>query len=132
MIRLLRHFARNRSGATAAEFSLVVPVFLAFVMVFFGIGFVFWANAGLRNAVGEGARVATLFPLRDDTTIINTIKSNSFGLNGMMGTPTLTTGTANGQAYVDITVTANPRFNLYFFTVSPITLTEQRRVYRPS
>jgi Flp pilus assembly protein TadG len=62
MIRVLRSVARNRSGATAAEFALTLPLFLAFVFVFFGIGAVFWANAGLRNGVGEGARVATLFP----------------------------------------------------------------------
>ncbi|WP_313669829.1 TadE/TadG family type IV pilus assembly protein [Sandarakinorhabdus sp.] len=132
MIRTLRSVARNRSGATAAEFAMTLPLFLAFVFVFFGIGAVFWANAGLRHSVGEGARMATLFPLRSNTAIANTILDNSFGLGGVMTQPTITPGTANGQNFVDITVTVNPRFNLFFIEVEPITMTETRRVYRPA
>ena len=132
MIRALRPFARNRNGATAAEFALTLPLFLAFTFVFFGIGAVFWANAGLRNGVGEGARVATLFPLRSNTQIINAIRANSFGLGNNMQTPVLTTGTANGQTFVEITATVNPQFDLFFIEVEPITLTETRRVYRPT
>lgn len=132
MIRPFRSLARSRSGATAAEFALTLPLFLAFVFVFFGIGAVFWANAGLRNGVGEGARVATLFPRRTSTQISNAIRNNSFGLASVMTTPTITAGTANGQDFVDITVTVRPRFDLFFIDVEPITLSETRRVYRPA
>ena len=132
MIRAFRQIARSRSGATAAEFALVLPLFMMFIFAFVGIGSVFWANAGLRHAVGEGARVATLFPRRDNATIISTIQNSSFGLNQLMGTPTITAGTANGQDFVDITVTVNPQFNLFFIAVEPITLTERRRAYRPA
>jgi Flp pilus assembly protein TadG len=131
MMRFLLRLARDRRGATAAEFSLVLPMFMMFVFAFFGLGAVFWANAGLRNAVGEGARVATLFPRRDNATIISTIQNSSFGLGNWMGAPSLTAGTANGQDFVDITVTVNPRFKLLFINVQPITFTERRRVYRP-
>lgn len=131
MMRALRSFLRNRSGATAAEFALVLPMFLAFVFAFFGIGSVFWANAGLRHAVGEGARVATLFPRRDNATISNVIRNSSFGLGGIMTEPTITPGTANGQDFVDITVTVNPQIDLFFIEVEPITLSETRRAYRP-
>ena len=132
MIRALRSFARSRSGATAAEFALTLPLFLAFVFVFVGIGSVFWANAGLRNGVGEGARVATLFPRRTDAQISNAIRANSFGLRSVMTTPTITSGTANGQDFVDITVTVQPHFDLFFIEVEPITMSETRRVYRPA
>lgn len=132
MIGPLRQIARNRSGAIAAEFALVLPLLMAFVFVFIGIGSVFFANAGLRHGVGEGARIATLFPRRSNATIVNAIQSNSFGLGSMMSTPVITPGTANGQDFVDIAVTVNPQFNLYFIDVQPITLTERRRVYRPT
>ncbi|WP_310475241.1 pilus assembly protein [Sandarakinorhabdus sp.] len=132
MIRTLRIFARNRSGATAAEFALTLPLFLAFVFTFFGVGSVFWANAGLRNAVGEGARVATLFPRRSNTEIQNAVSGNSFGLASVMAAPTITAGTANAQDFVDITVTVTPHFDLFFIDVEPITLSETRRVYRPA
>ena len=132
MIRALRSIARNRSGATAAEFAMTLPLFLAFVFVFFGIGAVFWANAGLRHAVGEGARMATLFPHRSNSQISTAIRANSFGLGRVMTNPMISAGTANGQNFVDITVTVNPRFNLFFIEVEPITMTETRRVYRPA
>lgn len=131
MIGSLHRIARNRSGATAAEFALTLPLFLAFVFVFFGIGAVYWANAGLRNAVGEGARVATLFPRRDNAAISNAVLAGSFGLGNAMRDPTITPGTANGQDFVDISVTVSPRFDLFFIDVEPITLTETRRAYRP-
>lgn len=41
-------------------------------------------------------------------------------------------GAANGQDFVDITVTVNPQFDLFFIEVEPITLSETRRVYRPA
>lgn len=132
MIRALRSFVRSRSGATAAEFALTLPLFLAFTFVFFGIGAVFWANAGLRNGVGEGARVATLFPRRTTAQISTAVRANSFGLGSVMTTPTITPGIANGQDFVDITVTVTPRFNLFIIEVEPITLSETRRVYRPA
>lgn len=131
MISLLTRLHRSRCGATAAEFSLVLPLFLMFVFAFFGIGSVFWANAGLLHGVGEGARVATLFPRRSATEITAAIRDSSFGVAGLMQTPSITTGTANGQDFVDISVTVNPQFDLYFIEVAPITITEQRRVYRP-
>jgi Flp pilus assembly protein TadG len=132
MIRALTALRRSRSGATAAEFAMVLPLFLMFVFAFIGIGSVFWANAGLRHAVGEGARVATLFPRRDNNAIIAAIQANSFGLAGVMTTPNISSGTANSQDFVDITVTVRPRFDLFFIEVSPITFTESRRVYRPA
>jgi|JI8StandDraft_2_1071088.scaffolds.fasta_scaffold26716_4 Flp pilus assembly protein TadG len=131
MIRAIRSLLRSRSGATAAEFSMVLPVFLMFVFAFIGIGQLFWANAGLRHAIGEGARVATLFPRRSNAQIISAIQANSFGLGNDLGTPTITAGTANGQDFVDITVTVNPGFNLFFIEVAPVSFTETRRAYRP-
>lgn len=49
-----------------------------------------------------------------------------------MTAPTITPGAANGQDFVDITVTVNPQFDLFFIEVEPITLSETRRVYRPA
>lgn len=131
MIRVIRLICRSRSGATAAEFALVLPLFLMFVLAFIGVGALFWANAGLRHGVGEGARVATLFPRRTNAEIITAIRNNAFGLGNAIGTPAITAGTANGQDFLDITVTVSPRFDLGLIDVEPVTLTERRRVYRP-
>lgn len=132
MIRALARLSRSRSGATAAEFTLVLPLFLMFVFAFIGIGSVFWANAGLTHGIGEGARVATLFPRRSNAEIVTAIQNSSFGVASIMNTPTITTGTANAQDFVEIQATVSPNFDLLFIEVEPITITERRRVYRPA
>lgn len=132
MIRALARLSRSRSGATAAEFTLVLPLFLMFVFAFIGIGSVFWANAGLTHGIGEGARVATLFPRRSNAEIQAAIQNSSFGVASIMSTPTITAGTANAQDFVEIQATVSPNFDLLFIEVEPITITERRRVYRPA
>mgnify|MGYP007031622935 FL=1 len=76
--------------------------------------------------------MATLFPRRNNTQISTAIRANSFGLGNVMTAPTITPGAANGQDFVDITVTVDPQFDLFFIEVEPITLSETRRVYRPA
>lgn len=129
---MIARLFRDRSGAVAAEFSLVLPVFLLLIFSFIGIGQLFWANAGLNHAVGEGARVATLFPRRTNAQITAAIQNNAFGIKAAdMTAPVYTTGTSNGQDWIEVTVTYNPRFFLFFKDVTPVTLRETRRAYRP-
>jgi Flp pilus assembly protein TadG len=52
----LRRFGRNRDGATAVEFALVMPVFLFFLTSIFQIGIVFVAGQVLEDATTEFAR----------------------------------------------------------------------------
>jgi Flp pilus assembly protein TadG len=132
MIRALTRLSRSRSGATAAEFTLVLPLFLMFVFAFFSIGGIYWANAGLTHGIGEGARVATLFPRRSNAEIQAAIQNNSFGVGSIMSMPTITAGTANAQDFVDIQATVSPEFDLLFIDVAPVTITERRRAYRPA
>jgi Flp pilus assembly protein TadG len=132
MIRALRLFLRDRRGASAAEFALVLPLFMMFVLGIIGFGMVFWANAGLRNAVGEGARVATLFPRRSNAEIATAVRNNAFGLGNEIGAPSILAGTANGQDFVEITATISPTLNLFLIEARPLTFTERRRVYRPA
>lgn len=131
--RLARRLSRNRRGATAAEFALTLPIWLVLIFAVLNIGRFYWARAGLHNGLGEAARVATLWPLRDQAAITAAFNDRTFGLTGSEA-PTLSyaTGTANGQNFIDITVTYNPQFYLLFVPVQPITLTYSRRAFRPS
>ncbi|WP_310498109.1 pilus assembly protein [Sandarakinorhabdus sp.] len=130
---MIRRLFRDRRGAAAAEFSLVLPVFLLLTFSFIGVGQLFWANAGINHAVGEGARVATLFPRRTNAQITTVILANTFGMKAADITgPTYVTGTTNSQDWVEITVSYNPRYFLFFKSVTPVTLRETRRAYRPA
>ena len=49
-------YCRDRSGATAIEFALIAPVFLAFVFSLFEIGFLFVRMTMVEHAVNSVAR----------------------------------------------------------------------------
>lgn len=133
MQRHLRQRLRNdRKGATAAEFALMIPIF---VMLMFGIvqvGILFFNYTSLQNAVGEGAREATLFPRRTDADIRTRITNAGFGLDpANFSTPVIVRGTDNAQDFVDITVRYQVKFNFGVATFPGVTLTQRRRAYLP-
>ncbi len=133
ILAIARRLRRDRRGATAAEFSLTLPFWIILVFAVLNTGRFYWARAGLQNGLGEAARTASLWPLRDQATIRAAFEDTMFGMVANEA-PTLSfaTGTANGQNYMDITATYNPKFYVLFYPVSPVTLTYTRRAYRPS
>jgi Flp pilus assembly protein TadG len=132
ILRLARALMRDRSGS-AAEFALTLPVWIIIIFAVLNTGRFFVARAGIQNGLGEAARVATLWPAKDQATMRAAFNAGTFGLSSSEA-PDLdfATGTANGQAYVDLTVTYDPQFFLMFIPVSPVTLTYTRRAFRPA
>ena len=121
---------RDRRGAGAVEFALLAPALLLFIIGIAQLGILFFANAGLKNAVGEGARYATLFPKPDNSLIVNRITATRFGLNpAFLTNPTVTDCTVNGRACVDIQMTYAAPLDFVFFKTPPLTLAERRRVF---
>jgi Flp pilus assembly protein TadG len=109
-----------------------VPVALLIIVAFIQMGSLFLANAGLQNALGEGARTATLWPRRDAAQIRAEINASQFGLNpDQLGDPQLVFGTEGGQDFVEITLTYTPVLNFLFFEVDAVTLAHTRRAYLP-
>jgi Flp pilus assembly protein TadG len=122
---------RDRSGVSALEFALVAPLFILLLTGIFQTGMGFYANAGLRSGVEAAARYAQIYPRPTDSQITTTLSSNTFGLNpALLSTPTLTHGTSNGQAYVDISATYNYPLNILFMPSATIALNYTRRAYQ--
>jgi hypothetical protein len=94
------------------------------------IGILYFANAGLRNAVEEGARAAGVFPRPADAVIRARMAQKRFGLKPQyLGTPVITTGQDGGADFVQITATYRVPLQFVFVKVKPVTLTKTRRVY---
>lgn len=130
MTRRLLSFWRDESGAPALEFALIAPALVMIVVGIAQLGVLFMANAGLRNAVAEGARLATIHPRPNDATIQARIAASEFGLNpANLTTPTITPGTSDNANYLDISATYSVQLDFLFYTPDPITLTETRRVF---
>ncbi len=129
-MRLLRRLRLEERGAAALEFVLIAPALIMMIVGIAQLGILYLANAGLRNAVAEGARFATIWPRPSDTAIATRITSSEFGLIAAnMDDPVITHGVDAGANYVDITVSYDVPLNFIFFTVPPVTLTESRRAY---
>ena len=129
-MRLLDRFWRDQQGASAMEFALASPVLVLILAGIAQLGILFMANAGLKNAVAEGARYATIYPRPTNTQIQGVISSRRFGLTAAnLSTPTLTPGVADGANYLDVSASYTVNLNFVFFNINGITLTETRRAF---
>ncbi|HMC92642.1 MAG TPA: TadE/TadG family type IV pilus assembly protein [Allosphingosinicella sp.] len=136
--RLFPRLRSDRRGISAVEFGLLAPVFIGLIIGIGQVGILFQAQAGLRHAVQEGARYATLYVPNStgkkmrptDAQIIAKVTSSEYGLNSANITgPSITTGTSNGATYLDITMSYSVPLNFVFYSPPAITLSETRRAF---
>jgi Flp pilus assembly protein TadG len=131
MRKMLARFWREDRGVGALEFALVLPALVVVIAGIAQLGILYMANAGLRHALAEGARYATIWPRPTDTQIRDLIVSERFGLagGGTVTTPAINHGQADGADYVEISASYTLDLNFIFFTVEDVTLTDTRRAY---
>jgi len=114
------------------EFVLVMPVFAALLMSSIQMGIVFFANAGLSNAVAEAAREATLWPRRNESELRARLQERRFGINPeQMTSPVFTYGRVGTQDFVEIRASYTLNLNFGLFTVPGVVLSESRRAWLP-
>ena len=130
MTGIWKRLRSDRKGGAAAEFAIIAPVLIGALVGLAQLGILFFANAGLSNAVAEGARYATIYPRPSNTQIQARISAQRWGLNPTyLTTPTITPGTSNGATYLDISMSYNVPLNFVFFQGPSVTLTKTRRAY---
>lgn len=124
----LRRLLHDRTGSSAIEFAVAVPVLVMLIWGMFQIGIMFQANAGMQHALGEAARYATVFPTPSDTEIQDKITSAKFGVGtGTWGTPQIITdSTAMTKT---ITVTYSQPTNFLFFEGPTLNLSADKVIY---
>jgi Flp pilus assembly protein TadG len=110
------------------EFALVAPVMIVFLVAIAQIGLLFFANAGLHNAIAEGARLATIFPRPDANAVKAKIDASEFGLNPAGLSTPVVNYVSGSPSYADIQMSYTTSINLIVYQ-TPITLVENRRVY---
>ncbi|TFI58345.1 pilus assembly protein [Sphingomonas parva] len=130
-MRLRRPF-RNERGAGAVEFALAAPVFLGMIIGVSQLGVLYFANAGVKHAVDEGARRAAIFRLETDAereaAVLATLRKAAIGTKGVL-TPAISKTSDNGLPVLDIGVSYRVPLNFIFFETPPVTLNYTRRVY---
>jgi hypothetical protein len=128
---ILRKLRKDEQGAAAIEMAFSLPILILFIYGIFQVGVVMAADAGMQHALGEGARLATLYPTPSDDTIKAKIQSKVFGVYiGTFSTPTVTDpGSSACSKCRDLAVRYTVTPNFLFFNGPAITLNRSKRVY---
>ncbi|MGN6850154.1 MAG: TadE/TadG family type IV pilus assembly protein [Sphingomicrobium sp.] len=141
---LIKRLHSDQAGAAAVEAALALPILITLIYGIFEMSQLYWANAGMQHALGEGARLATLCipdasastgcDNPSDTSIVAKEKAKLFGPTGaatctsagncfQVQTPTTSSG------YKTLTITYTRAMNFLFFSGPTITLTRSKQVY---
>jgi Flp pilus assembly protein TadG len=130
MIRRANTLGRDKRGASAIEFALVVPFLVLIIVGVAQMGRIYLANAGLRNLVADSARFASISPRPDDEGIKTRLRSGGFGLEpASLSEPVVTYGADGAANWAQINMTYTVQLDFVFWRPAPIRLVEQRKVY---
>lgn len=126
--RFIKRLGRREEGAAAIELAFALPIFIILLWMVVQMGLVMRAVAGMQHALGEGARLATIYPTPTKTDITNEINRRVYGIgpgNFTIAEPTYN----NVGGYVDLEVTYNQKTDLLFLPGPDISLSRNKRVY---
>jgi Flp pilus assembly protein TadG len=120
----------DKKGVGAVEFALVLPLLILIIVGIAQMGTLYFAHAGLRNLVAEGARFASISPRPTEVAIKNRINRGGFGLiPANLGQPAITYGNTDGHNWAEITVRYSVQLNFIFWSPAPFQIEEKRRVF---
>lgn len=72
---LTRRLIRDQRGAAVVEMALALPLLVSIIFGIYQLALLFFANAGMQHALGEGARFATLYSTARNVTVTDNSKS---------------------------------------------------------
>ncbi len=121
---------RDDRGIGAVEFALIAPVLISFIIGISQMGKVFFANADMKNALASGARVASVWPVPDDATILAAVNDRLARSDAADDAEAeVVHGEDNGNPYIELRMTYSVPLEFIFFSAPPVTLSDSRRVF---
>lgn len=126
-MKTLARLRHDESGATMVELAFAFPIFIMLLWMVVQLGMVYRANSGIQHALGQGARLATLYPTPDDSAIETNMSSAVYGIGPGEFTMSVTPNAA--QRYKDLQVTYRQATSLLLFPGPQISITKRKRVW---
>ena len=127
---LRRRIRTDQQGAAVIEMAIATPILILFIYGIFLVGQLFQASAGMQHALGEAARLATIYPTPTDTDIKAKMSAKKFGTNsGTLGALVITDGGTPAVPYKDLSLTYTQPTDFLFFNGPNVSLTRTKRVY---
>lgn len=128
----LRRFLKDQEGAAALEMAFALPVVMIAIWTMVQYAAVFRASAGIQHALGEGARVGTVWS--EDgvslSAIRNTVNAAVYGIGpGTFSPPLVVAGTDCSSRCIDVTVHYTQETDLLFLPGPTISVRRSKRVW---
>ena len=130
MMRHLKKIRRNQKGAAVIEMAFALPALIVLMWMIVQLGLVFRAMSGIQHGLGEGSRMATLFPKPTNTAVQTKITDAVYGIGP--GSFTITppvAGTLDNANFLDLKVTYTQQTDMLLFPGPTISVSRSKRVW---
>lgn len=137
-MKLVRLIRRDQKGVAAIEMAFATPILVVMIWMFVQFAQVYRALSGIQQALGEGARYATLC-LNPSTTGCNAptvdavrtkILASVYGIGpGTFTVPTPTSGTSGTSGYYDLKVNYTQPTDMLLVAGPTIVVSRSKRVW---
>ena len=128
---MMRRLSRDESGAAVIEMAFALPALVILIWGIVQLGMAFRAISGIQHALGEGARLATIWPQPTDDAIEARMEEVVYGIEP--GTFTIHPPDAGlspaGEAYLDLKVSYTQPTNLLLLPGPTISVERSKRVW---
>lgn len=130
-MKLIKRIRQDQSGAAVIEMAFALPALIVLIWMIVQLGLVLRAMSGIQHALGEGARLATIWPVPDVDTIQDRMDEAVYGIGpGDFDIPAPVEGTADGSEYLDLEVTYVQETDLLLLPGPTISVSRNKRVWR--
>lgn len=130
--------ASDQTGAAAVEMAFAIPILVVMIWAFVQLAQVYRAVAGMQQALGEGARYATLCLSQSATGCVaptpaqikTKINASVYGIGpGTFAVADPALGTSGTAQYYDLSVSYSQPTNLLLFPGPTMSLSRSKRVW---
>jgi Flp pilus assembly pilin Flp len=130
-MKMLKRIKRDESGAAVIEMAFALPILIILIWMIVQLGLVLRAMSGIQHSLGEGARLATIWPVPSVDTIQDKMNDAVYGIGpGEFDIPTPVAGNADGSEYLDLEVTYSQDTDLLLIPGPTINVSRTKRVWR--
>ena len=127
---MIRKLSRSEDGAAAIEMAFALPIVVLFIWVIVQLGLVFRATSGIQHALGEGARLATVWPEPSTADVKARVEEAVYGIGpGDFEVPDPVPGGDCDDSCIDVTVNYTQETDLLLFPGPTIEVSRTKRVW---
>jgi hypothetical protein len=121
----------DERGTAVIEMAFALPALIVLIWGIVQLGMMFRAMAGIQHALGEGARLATIYPQPEDDAIEQKMEDVVYGIEpGEFTIHPPAPGLSDaGEAYLDLQVEYEQPTNLLLLPGPTIHVTRSKRVW---